>query len=564
MNADLVLGHPRREESTLIEDWEAAGASLANAASRFFDLSVLLDSHITSVDRKSSNLVTRIDSSLSFLKTTLNRQVTGTHLALANARKKLTCSVLQLPDTVLSDIFLAFVYDPHVDSGTSVMNMNNHVELIYRRLHTLLGVCRTWRNIGISYGALWAVVPVIDPFDGYQRILSTELSLQRAAAKSLHFAASISCSCLTRYRALKGHMHRFNTINIWSRSDSMKGITELLRMSLTNRAPNLSKLSIRNGSHPDPDNDFFQRSLNDWLGTQLPVLLNPLSVIRLDNIGLDWARARFSRNLVELWISNITLADRSQVILFLDSLCSAPALRDLKLVDVEAILEDEDGSISGDESLNEVSFPKLQSLHLESLPFDFLKFLFETIAPGSYCLTLKPGDEIRYDYPSDEEIDDEDIFELLKSTTIHRLILSGSEEGFWDTADGLRSILESVVTVKSLTLNHYNIDHSILKALKAPKSRSGKFPNLDTLEIYGAVFTFELDDLKPEFKRVLQSHPLQRMVLGGYCRPPSADDYSLDEDQELVAWFENRVPNFHLCSDPDYLPERPNWQLWDV
>ncbi|CUA74760.1 hypothetical protein RSOLAG22IIIB_05700 [Rhizoctonia solani] len=510
-------------ESKTVLDWTAAGASLASAALQFFELSVKLGSQCTTVDRKSSSLVTLIDESLHLLQAILDNQLTGARLALSSARNRLAYSILHLPHEIISNIFSAFVYDPRDSFQPSVIKMDDRVELIYRRLHTLLGVCTAWRKIGLSCRALWSVIPFVDSFDGRQRILATELSLQRAGIKGLHLAASLSGSPFPRLQILKGHMHRFSTINVWSNSDSY-GINEILEMLLENGDSNVSKLSLRQG-HPS-DSVHEGESLSD---------------------------------------SNVVLHGPSEIHLLLKSLSSAPELCDLKLISVQGVLDDGAGPI------DKISFPKLKSLHLESLPFNFLEMILHVIVPGSHHLTLNPCDEINYNYPPGNVIEVEVICQLLRGIKVHKLILSVEEEGFWGTARGLRKMLKSVPTLKALALNFYDIDRDMMMAL-TPKTQSGRptrygnFPKLESLEIYGATFPMQLGDIKLGFKALLKLHNLQKMVLGGSLQ--GSDDqegHLLDESYEFVTWLRSNISEFHLCLDPEYVPELlVLWELWDV
>ncbi|CAE6385577.1 unnamed protein product [Rhizoctonia solani] len=549
-------------ESKTVLDWAAAGASLASAASQFFELSVKLGSQCTAVDRKLSDLVTLIDESLYLLQAILDNQLTGACLALSSARNRLAYSILHLPHEIISNIFSAFVYDPRDSLQPSVIKMDDRVELIYRHLHTLLGVCTAWRKIGLSCRALWSVIPFVDPFDGRQRILVTELSLQRAGIRGLHLAASLLGFPFPRLQILKGHMHRFSTINVWSNSDSY-GINEILEMLLENGDSNVSKLSLRQG-HPS-DSVHEGESLSDRFDVRLSGLLKSLSVLRVDNLIFDWEKTAFSNHLVELWISNVVLHGPSEIHLLLKSLSSAPELCDLKLISVQGVLDDGAGPI------DKISFPKLKSLHLESLPFNFLEMILHVIVPGSHHLTLNPCDEINYNYPPDNVIEVEVICQLLRGIKVHKLILSMEEEGFWGTARGLRKMLKSVPTLKSLALNFYDIDRDMMMAL-TPKTQSGRptqygnFPKLELLEIYCATFPMQLGDIKLGFKALLKLHNLQKMVLGGSLQ--GSDDqegHLLDESYEFVTWLRSNISEFHLCLDPEYVPELlVLWELWDV
>ncbi|CAE6489199.1 unnamed protein product [Rhizoctonia solani] len=563
----------RGPSPTVIRDWEEAGASLARAISHFFDQSTHLESQCTMAATTHIDLVGRIDSSLDLFQSTLDGQLTQARWALAKTRNRLirATSILRLPEEILADIFCKFVYDPYEENQYSTSrSMNLHVQMIYRRVHTLLGVCATWRNIAISCGALWSVVPIVDPGVGRPRILSTDLSLERANNRGLHLAIFNPHQSYSRIKTLASRLSQFDSINISSDSTIAFEIDEIIRLMMKDKGPKLlSKLSLKHSSiNSLPDEATFNPFTR--LDPEFLDLIKSLSALRLGGVTVDWAGISFSSRLTELWISGVTL-DEIPLVGFLSALSTATDLQHLKLINTRAMLDDDPGMIT-----NAISFPKLKSLHFESLPFNFLKLLLDLIAPGPYHLTLNPCDDIHSNYPSEEWMEDTEICALLSRRPVHKLILAVEEQGFWELSKGLHSVLRAVPQLKTLVLNYYDIRSDILKAL-VPRSKPGlpksthpadtSFPKLEVLEIHGATFHSRLSEFKPNFFKILSHHPIQKIVLGGMVPivPGIENSAPLGEDDDTVQWLKTKVPQLYVSLDPENAPDFvAEWQLWDI
>ncbi|KAG8738788.1 hypothetical protein FRC11_001139, partial [Ceratobasidium sp. 423] len=126
--------------------------------------------------------------------------------------------------------------------------MEVRVREIYKRLHNLLGVCSTWRNVAINRQAFWSIIPVVDPEDGFggARCYSTKVSLQRAGDQGLHLVISGyergEDILYQRLNALEGNFHRFRTVNInlESLSDIFSVLTNVLKESTPEKISHLS------------------------------------------------------------------------------------------------------------------------------------------------------------------------------------------------------------------------------------------------------------------------------------------------------------------------------------
>ncbi|KAG8680968.1 hypothetical protein FRC11_001750, partial [Ceratobasidium sp. 423] len=574
-------------KSVTIERWEEADALLARAVARFFDTSTLLERQCTTLDESSNDLVTRIDLSLDYLQTTINRQLTDARLALAKTRNRLTRSVLSLPREVLSEIFLYVVYDPidQDDPCNLAIDMETRVETIYRRLHSLLAVCVSWRNVGLACGALWSVIPVVDPLVGQPRDLSTDLSLQRAGGNGLDLAISLSHESLDRLWPLAKHLSRFGTININQKHDGTTPLSGALRVILDYLKPGtLSKLSLEGASdaargvfmgYYDPDPPEFSKPNIARLESNFIQLVQSLSALRIRSVALNWERMAFSACLVILRIGRVSLG-HSGISSLIAALSSAQGLRKLELISIRA-LTDENRTKAPSQTL---SFPKLESLYLADLNFNILQLFMEVISPGSYYLTVGltaescasfffPGPDIDWAY---EYVDhtSEEVCDLLRAASIDKLILTTHHGCVWDEAADLRALLKSVPTVKTLVLNSCSLSLVTLKALKQPPrpprwahTRNDIFPKLECIEFQCSTISSSLSDLKIGFKHLLIGHPIQRMAIGRSCG--SGKTPPIDEHDEIIEWLKSKIPRFLFSGEQDEPPnDFDTWQLWDL
>ncbi|CAE7211833.1 unnamed protein product [Rhizoctonia solani] len=548
-----------------LEQWHDAGTLLATAVQRFCDLSVSLEIQCSTANWKLPDLVTRIDS----LQSILDGQLVRARMALINIRNKLSGrSILHLPDEILSDIFMQYVYAPSEEYSMSPMS--RRIEDIYQRVHTLLGVCAAWRRVGIACHDLWTMVPLADNFNTLRyRPLSTQLSLQRASHQNLHLAVSIHHFSLKRLEILTGHWHRFSAVNIWLDSLLGDNITDYFRMILIDSPPgSISKLSLKRKTHGyllPPG----QHNLSTGLKAQMNRLISSLSVFRISKVHIDWSPITFSHRLVELRVADTMLEDDFEIQSLFAALSSAPELKVLKLISIESYVSE-----SGTIPLNVVSLPKLELLHLEHLYFNLLELTLSHIARGSYNLTLSLNKETsREDSDDDLEgnVGTDRLDVLLKSAPIDKLILSGDDDFSWTSSTGLRYVLQSVPDLKTLVLNNFVVNPELLKGLKSfsnstTPTNKNTFPQLTRLEIHRASLPVSLADLKPGFEAVFESHQIQTMVFGGFLKsgPEVEDGELLDEKDEVLEWMRRRVPRFHLSHEPGAPEATDIWRLWDI
>ncbi|CUA78486.1 hypothetical protein RSOLAG22IIIB_07114 [Rhizoctonia solani] len=585
---------------------------LANTASRLWDLSTAIQAQHKPKNSPHPGLYDCLSSSLHLLDHTLNEKLLPARLALAKTHNQSIRSIMSLPKEILSSIFVSAVYDPsdkkYPFPGRT--DMKNHLCQIYRRVHSLLEVCTRWRNVGIACTRLWNIVPLSIAPDGSRRMLSTELSLQRARGDNLYLVAFSPSSLHLFSEKLEGHWHRLSNLNIWSDHSSPTVIRDLLDVVIKGGAPqSISKLSLIRSSWTWQNSDQqSQPSLHAQLARlepQFSQLLYSLTALRVSNVRMDWRRVNFSERLVELWISDVKLHGSSTITAFLEMLSSARRVRDLAIMSTDMTLEDDEIFPSSTVSLSE-----LEVLHLGNLSLNCLRVLLTAISPGAYYTTLDLREGINYYDSTYDEFVERD-FALLKARKIDRLIVSSEDTFPWNSTLGLRRLLESVPTATSLALCFYTFKAKLLKALTSPEpsndtvTPNATFPRLQTLEFFAFESPSPLGDLIEEFKILVRSHSIQKMVIecdvstSDYDQQDEEDEFEDEEDEfeqsedeleqsedeledngdeledeeykfeddELVKWLKVNIPEFYACSrsfENGYPIGMPIWRLWDV
>ncbi|KAG8727367.1 hypothetical protein FRC11_013371 [Ceratobasidium sp. 423] len=538
--------HDEQSASAKIRQWEEAGASFADALLRYMDLSTLIGSQKLESKKSSDDLLARIDSSLLFLRTTLDLQIDQLRITLAKPRNRVGCPIYCFPEEILLQIFTHVLYatdEPNSASTSIKLGMPNRVRTVYRRLHNLLAVCAAWRNLGISHGTFWTIIPIFDPGLNDKILLSTELSLQRSSGRDLRLAVFLSHlpKSQDQLKLLKSHIHRLRAINL--SSDISSVIHTIFYMLLDHgSAESISKLPLHCTAQrqkvlkPPKAKDYLSPS--DYpLQTQFGQLMELLSALRIMNVPP-----------VEFRIDHDIFGSLAEATHFLQALSSAPELRDLKIIAVVTMLGE--GETAGLLPDVRISLPNLHPLYLEGLPFTDLNISLNALIP----------------------IEIEQICTMLSRLPIDKLILKGHKATYFWTPEStavLNSLLRLMPTLKTLVLKFHTLTHEMLNALKPPQGsqsddQNDQFPKLENLEFRHARISGGGPELR-EFMEA-QAHPIRRLVLGGILQRSSGTPRSIQEGDEIVVWLKDNVPGFCLVRDRPGVPETEGnlWPLWDT
>ncbi|CUA70762.1 hypothetical protein RSOLAG22IIIB_09092 [Rhizoctonia solani] len=465
-------------------------------------------------------------------------------------------------DEILAEIFVQNAYEPCEEYAEDFMI--HRISVVYRRVFTLIGVCPTWRRVGLGCPRLWTIVPVIirgDP--DLPRTPPTELILQRAGSINLHLTISVDELTSEKLKSLSSHWHRFGVINLWSRSLYGREISEVLGKILEHSTSgSISKLSVRK-QRPS-----FPSTLNIDTGPDPPIaeFVGSLSAFRIGRVPIKWTEIVFSHRLVELRLERMVADSDSEVRGFFAALSSARELKDLKVIGMSLNLR----ALNPDVPLEVVSLPKLEFLYIERGRLDAVDFILSHIAPGSYHLTLNLHAVSPQNSFDSDESEANMFYAFLKSVPVDKLILQGGGNSPRELKTHLRRTLESIPGLKTLVLNDYTVDPEVLMGLERPRPKSpmnnDTFASLTRLEFHNASLETSLIDLKPGLEAAFQSHRIQKMAFGArFGSSPGVDGTPVDENDEVVRWMRDSVPQFDLSSEPARMPEAwDHWRLWDI
>ncbi|CAE7049800.1 unnamed protein product [Rhizoctonia solani] len=601
-------------QPVIIQQLAATTDLLATTASRLYELSTSLENQCAITNTPNPYLKS-LDSFIETLQSALAEKLIPARVILAKTRNRQALSIMSLPPEILSWIFSQVVYEPYDEDYCFpfTMRMDARVCRIYRRVHALIGVCRTWHQLGLACPDLWKLIPLFTQEGGSWRKLATKLSLERAGNKYLCLAVASPLGRLD-LDLLSAHWHCLGSINIWFQvSSSNTLILNILGQVIKHGKPHsVTALSLnravfsKSPAWPPPDPRPHLNLHRDaelaYLEPQFSELVNSLERLRLSNVSLDWASVRFSGNLVELQISNIRLYGSSETAHFLRMLSTAYGMRILA-IDSIAFLVEEDEALP-----RTVSLPKLESLSLKGIPISCTRLLLTCISLGRCTTTLDLRGRALYESDGDSDLEEEFVF--LRNTPIHRLKIS---PGYSSVVSDLRSLLMSMPNISALTLQRYDLNAKLLQDLTPPTTANETFPRLETLEFYNCDCVSPLDDLQDTFRALLSGHHIQKMVLGcsffsfnnedsgsesegsDYEHEDESDnlehegsndegddrDYEKTGDkyktkvhehadvekEQVIEWLRDNVPEFYLCTGSDVYDGPTgdaDWQLWDM
>ncbi|KAG8753488.1 hypothetical protein FRC11_007396, partial [Ceratobasidium sp. 423] len=562
------------EITTMIRQWEEAGVSLANALQNYLRLCISLNAgvHLSRADKRIQRaLGSRLDSALNpgGLHAVLTQQLAQSCSVLTRTRNRILASpIYSLPGEILSEIFLNVIYD-YPDYNGEAVHVGTSIRIIYQRLHQLLGVCSSWRKVGISYSALWSFVPWIHDTDGFSVRGATKLSLQRASGTNLYLAAILPpCPSYDIFDSIAESRSRFRAINITTEHNAPCDVERFFTWLLKSAPRSLSEVSLCLKRPYDSDPAIMaalnlkQRFFCSHL-PQFTELLGSLSKIRLSGAGARWDKVTFSDRLVELRLEAFVLGHKSDLDVFLTALASASELQDLSLISITTFPDVMPETAEGVGSNLVVSLPHLKTLHIADLYFNALQAILGSITQGPHRLTLiLTINSVQVAAPAEsdfEEVEVNDLCEILSGTRVDTLVLCGKDRGDWLDEEELGALLRSIPSVKTLRMSHWNFRSSECRALQRLES-SNTFPKIDNMHLCWAGIIDQQG-----FKDMVSSHSIQQMVLGGYVDNDSeTDPKSLQGGEELVVWLKSKIPDFQLYNI-HYEPPGFGcsiWRLW--
>ncbi|KAG8731310.1 hypothetical protein FRC11_004534, partial [Ceratobasidium sp. 423] len=388
-----------------IHRWEEIGHQLEKTVVEYLKSCSTLE--FPSVNHLNpDHLISRIDHRLSSFDALITRQLYLARLSMASLRNRLASSIHRLPDEILARVF-HFAVDLYDVEQPHHLSSQYRTQIVYRNLHALLGVCSTWRRVGLFDCTLWSLVPVVRNRNDRFMPTATQLSLERAAGSKLHLVAELNSdrSDMRNYvrDTLAEFGPRFKTINL--HSDSMASIRVAVYRfvkSVRNTPSSLTGLSL---CHHRLDK-FLPRGIDDIYvqsdseQRDFNRLLGSLQVLRLCGLKIHFGGVSF-KNLTELRLQDMWAGRTVDVEDLLWSLSSSP-LRRLEIISV--FHHPNQANTIPRPYEFPIELPALEILYLEDLFKDLLDLILGSIAPGSHHTTLHlTGKCIRTYPPHDDQ-----------------------------------------------------------------------------------------------------------------------------------------------------------------
>ncbi|CAE6442438.1 unnamed protein product [Rhizoctonia solani] len=558
------MSMPDRVPCTAVERWEAAGASLVTTIDAYMNLCLNLGTNPPVEDGGSEDLVSKIDYTLATIRTTIFRHLHKSSSTLARTRNRLASPFFRFPVEIMSKIFMSVVHDHSIME--TPLTMEQEIRRTYCHIYTLLGICTAWRDIVMTRGAFWSVIPIITSQynDKWQPSL---LSLQRAGRSPLHLAVAVrqpaSSGELTTVLAKYGTRFRTINISVTNPAEIMAGIGSWLLQQNTPRS--LSELSIRCASTHDQANRLPQSS--DYIIPRYSThqgsfakLVGMLTTFRVSGAQLHWDVLTFSTQLVELQIGEVVLGHDDAVVSLVRALSSAICLRDLKVNSVSTF------HTLGAARNSRVTLPSLKSLFIKDLYLNTLQRFLSILTPGPYHLTifLTRNSITINSFDDGKVVDFDGLCRALEHTPVHVLMINGLLEDERSTTWRLPKLLKTMSTLKTLKLHNWSFSGGLCKALTRI-SEGHPFPALQNLHLSAAEVR-----IKSNFRDLIASYPLRKVVLGGKYQVVRRDQTvgwkSFQEDSSIITWLRGNMPgiDLYLINDGHCPPEfrRDEWELW--
>ncbi|KAH7339437.1 hypothetical protein B0J17DRAFT_627540 [Rhizoctonia solani] len=564
-----------------IERWKQVGAELSDTHRKYLDLCRSLKAASLQQGSHPLDLASHIDSTLGSLHTEIDQHLALSRTALARTRNELVSPLHRLPEELQSQIFLNVVISSdiwHDLEHDKPRWMEDSLKAMQRCLYNLLHVCSMWRNVILARDVFQ---PTVGTY-GFWRPTShhpsyTDICVSEIQGGNLNLAVALPLPSDFEWDALRRHVRLFRSINILDgiHSPSFALSQELINVFLESMPSQLAELSIYQYTTKEYSQRFMPSEKqhivrhNSYYWTPFLEIVKSLSVLRISGEAFSLMHMAFSSRLVELRLQNISIGYDSEFSEFLNVLSSAPELRDLKLISL-ITLHDKPVPWGAIQQQQHIMLPNLQSILLEELYFNTLELLLRWLTPGSCRLTLYltgHSTEVLLGNSEEETVGIEKLCSLLRPITVDTLALSGDDPPVYT----VRSLLESMPTLKSLKIQLWVLDSEGRDALKRPEpqttsfeSNTGVFPKLEQLHVVRLVVGHEGEKMLEEgLKDIVVSHSIQKMVLGDVYH-----DYlnakGLQGNEPICVWLRTNVPEFHLNRAFIHAPEFYShiWQLW--
>ncbi|CAE6350714.1 unnamed protein product [Rhizoctonia solani] len=561
----VIIGVQVPIQVATIQRWEELGDQLEKVTTAYDKACRSLEPPVYDHSHDVNELVPKIDGSLQRLDN-LVLCLNSARSSLARTRNQLHAPILFLPDDITSIIFKFYTTINAVETEhPNQCTVRDLVTNQYRRLHVLIGVCSAWRNLVLSDGKFWSVVPIIPQRSSRYMSTAAQLSLQRSAGCSLHLVVELFMSrpdiSTFFLRMLNCNGPRFRSINL--KGDCGLVIMQAINLlsSTTNGQKSLDDLSI---CYHDPQvTDPIRLSpTSDWEQAVFNQMLGSLRILRLRGAIFD-ARGISFLSLTYLRIQHIRLESHAKIEELLWVLSSSSQIRMLELITVFTCSEVD---VPPQRNRFPVPLPALRRLYLEDLFQDMLNFVLSSIEPGPHRVTLHLTSNCLWIYNPEEIVIVGMQGLRLREFNIDTLVLTTrfGEAIF----DGARKLLELMLTVTTLLVDGYELSSSYLNQLIRITDPAYSFPNLTKLHISRSMISpINLDLLKA----VVTSHSIHDLGLGlcvNFIEDGRISRHCLEKPHERLDairnWFLNATTVTWLAHSFSARPPAPEFEsdIW--
>ncbi|CUA78469.1 hypothetical protein RSOLAG22IIIB_07095 [Rhizoctonia solani] len=521
-----------------------------------------ISSELCSVSQTAESSKNDVIYHLDSARAALTKHLGESSAMMARARNRLASRAYNLPEEVLSLIFMHVLFG---DKRLHYAAADCSVQAFYGRLYALLEVCSLWRATGLSRPEFWSIIPVIKGPHYFINNKVASQSIHRSGELPMDLVVAVTrITPESSVVALAQHTSRFRTINISAEEPRIIQVVMNHLLHSGNRLDALFELSmcitnLRNVDRFDGQ-PYFMFSPNNPDHPLFLQTLKSLTRFRLTGATLDWAQVSFSAHLTELQVRSVILGPDSSLHHFLRAASTARQLQKLEFGSIISFLEP---NLADPPTL---SFPALQTLILKDLYFNSLAIILRSIVSRSHRLVFLP--KVYWQTTSSanetnpEGTDYEEVGNLIKEVVIDTLLVRGCGGPHPIV---MQPLLDAIPSLRLLKLDKWALDAVFCGLFTFTGRPFPKVPSIQNLYLTNAML---VNKAVENFKRFIQSHPLETIVIDGYINrgsEESKDWQPLTESDEIVCWLKEHVPVVHLIqgggdSPPEF--ESSTWSLW--